>query len=154
MSGACLYLEEFNAGDKFTTLSRTVTETDVVLFAGITGDNNPIHTDQSYAEKLPFGGRIAHGMLGASIAIGLWGRMGLVDGSAIAALSTQWKFMGPVAIGDTIHAEIEVMETKRSSSNPSRGVLTIQYTILNQNGAICQIGSMSTMLRWARADGE
>lgn len=154
MSGTCLYLEEFHVGDKFTTLSRTVTETDVVLFAGLTGDNNPIHTDQSYAEKLPFGGRIAHGLLGAAIACGLWGRMGLVDGSAIAALKTQWTFVGPIAIGDTIHAEIEVIEAKRSSSKPDRGVLTIQYTIVNQNGAVCQIGSMSTMLRWARPDGE
>lgn len=87
------YLEEFKVGDRFTTLSRTVTETDVVLFAGITGDNNPIHTDRTYAESLPFGSRIAHGLLGAGIATGLWGRMGLVDGSAIAALGTEWQLL-------------------------------------------------------------
>lgn len=148
------YLSEFTVGEKFTTLSQTVTETDVVLFAGITGDKNPIHTDQAYAETLPFGGRIAHGMLGASIAIGLWGRMGLVDGSAIAALSTKWKFMGPIKLGDTIHAEIEVIEAKQSSSKPDRGVLTIQYTIINQNGQVCQIGDMSTMLYWNRPENE
>ena len=65
------YLSEFTVGETFTTLSRTVTETDVVLFAGITGDMNPIHTDRSYAETLPFGSRIAHGLLGAGIATGL-----------------------------------------------------------------------------------
>ena len=94
------YLSEFTVGEKFTTLSRTVTETDVVLFAGITGDMNPIHTDRSYADSLPFHSRIAHGLLGAGIATGLWGRMGLVDGSAIAALSTEWKFVGAIKLDD------------------------------------------------------
>ena len=135
-------------GEKFTTLSRTVTETDVVLFAGITGDMNPIHTDRSYADNLPFHSRIAHGLLGAGIATGLWGRMGLVDGSAIAALSTEWKFVGAIKLGDTIHCEIEVLEAKRSKSKPDRGILNIGYTILNQNGQVCQTGSMATMLKW------
>ncbi len=142
------YLSEFTVGEKFTTLSRTVTETDVVLFAGITGDMNPIHTDRSYADNLPFHSRIAHGLLGAGIATGLWGRMGLVDGSAIAALSTEWKFVGAIKLGDTIHCEIEVLEAKRSKSKPDRGILNIGYTILNQNGQVCQTGSMATMLKW------
>lgn len=143
------YLSEFTVGEKFTTLSRTVTETDVVLFAGITGDMNPIHTDRSYADNLPFHSRIAHGLLGAGIATGLWGRMGLVDGSAIAALSTEWKFVGAIKLGDTIHCEIEVLEAKRSKSKPDRGILNIGYTILNQDGQVCQTGSMATMLKWA-----
>ncbi len=142
------YLSEFTVGEKFTTLSRTVTETDVVLFAGITGDMNPIHTDRSYADNLPFHSRIAHGLLGAGIATGLWGRMGLVDGSAIAALSTEWKFVGAIKLGDTIHCEIEVLEAKRSKSKPDRGILNIGYTILNQDGQVCQTGSMATMLKW------
>ena len=142
------YLSEFTVGEKFTTLSRTVTETDVVLFAGITGDMNPIHTDRSYADNLPFHSRIAHGLLGAGIAPGLWGRMGLVDGSAIAALSTEWKFVGAIKLGDTIHCEIEVLEAKRSKSKPDRGILNIGYTILNQDGQVCQTGSMATMLKW------
>lgn len=142
------YLSEFTVGEKFTTLSRTVTETDVVLFAGITGDMNPIHTDRSYADNLPFHSRIAHGLLGAGIATGLWGRMGLVDGSAIAALSTEWKFVGAIKLGDTIHCEIEVLEAKRSKSRPDRGILNIGYTILNQDGQVCQTGSMATMLKW------
>ena len=142
------YLSEFTVGEKFTTLSRTVTETDVVLFAGITGDMNPIHTDRSYADNLPFHSRIAHGLLGAGIATGLWGRMGLVDGSAIAALSTEWKFVGAIKLGDTIHCEIEVLEAKRSKSKPDRGILNIGYTILNHDGQVCQTGSMATMLKW------
>jgi acyl dehydratase len=149
-----LYLEEFKVGDKFTTMSRTITETDVVLFAGLTGDNNPLHTDQDFCEKTPFGGRIAHGMLGASVVIGLWGRMGKVDGSAIAALDTKWKFLSPIKIGDTIHAEIEITQAKQSSSKPDRGVLTVQYTIVNQEGTVCQVGDMTTMLKWARPKGD
>lgn len=143
------YLSEFAVGEKYKTLSQTVTETDVVLFAGITGDKNPIHTDKTYAEKLPFKSRLAHGMLGSSIAIGLWGRMGLVDGSAIAAISTEWKFIGPIKIGDTIYAIIEILEAKQSKSKPDRGILNIGYTIYNQNDEVCQIGSMATMLKWA-----
>lgn len=148
MERAYKYLSEFTVGEKFTTLSRTLTETDVVLFAGITGDMNPIHTDKTYAESLPFKSRIGHGLLVASIAVGLWGRMGMVDGSAIAALSTEWKFVGAVKIGDTIHAEIEVLEAKRSSSKPDRGILNIGYKIINQDGQLCQTGSMATMLYW------
>ena len=110
-------------------LAGDVYKRQVVLFAGITGDNNPIHTDRTYAESLPFKSRIAHGLLGAGIATGLWGRMGLVDGSAIAALSTEWKFVGAIKIGDTIHCEVEVLEAKQSKSKPDRGVLNIQYTI-------------------------
>ncbi|WP_329886798.1 MaoC/PaaZ C-terminal domain-containing protein [Pseudoramibacter sp. HA2172] len=148
------YLNEFKVGDRFTTLSRTVTETDVVLFAGITGDNNPIHTDRTYAEALPFGSRIAHGLLGAGIATGLWGRMGLVDGSAIAALSTEWQFVGAIKIGDTIHCEIEVLEAKRSKSKPDRGILNIGYRIVNQDDKLCQTGSMATMLYWCALEEE
>ena len=130
------YLSEFTVGEKFTTLSQTVTETDVVLFAGITGD------------KLPFGTRIAHGLLGAGIATGLWGRMGMVDGSAIAALDTYWKFVGAIPIGDTIHCEITVKDIKRSEKKPDRGVLNLEYAIVNQDGKVCQTGYMNTMLKW------
>ena len=142
------YLSEFTVGEKFTTLSQTVTETDVVLFAGITGDKNPIHTDKTYAEKLPFGTRIAHGLLGAGIATGLWGRMGMVDGAAIAALDSYWNFVGAIPIGDTIHCEITVKEIKRSEKKPDRGVLNLEYAIINQDGKVCQTGYMNTMLKW------
>lgn len=148
MERAYLYLSEFNLGDTYTTLSKTVTETDVALFAGISGDMNPIHTDQVYAESLPFGMRIAHGLLGASIATGLWGRMGLVDGSTIAALNTAWKFVGAIKIGDTIHCEVTVAGISRSSSKPDRGIITLEYKILNQNGDLCQTGEMSSMMWW------
>lgn len=144
----CLYLSEFNMGDKWITPARTVTESDVTLFAGMTGDNNPLHTNEAHCKKTRFGGRIAHGILVSSIAVGLWCRMGKMDGSAIAALSTQWKFMAPVHLGDTIHCEMEVAGIKRSNSKPQQGVLDIQYTVKNEDDVVCQIGNMQTMLHW------
>lgn len=154
MERAYKYLSEFKVGDVYTTLSRTLTETDVVLFAGISGDMNPIHTDKTYAENLPFGSRIGHGLLCSGIATGLWGRMGLVDGSAIAALSTEWKFVGAVKIGDTIHCECEILDVTRSHSKPDRGVLNLGYKIINQDGQICQTGSMKTMMWWEESSKE
>lgn len=142
------YLEEFHIGDKFTTLSQTVTETDIVLFASITGDKNPVHTDESYVQAQFLGGRMAHGMLSASIAVGLWCRLGFLDCSCIAELESDWKFLGPVKIGDTIHADIEVIGVKRSASKPDRGVLTIQYIVKNQINQICQLGKVSILMYW------
>ena len=141
------YLSEFNVGDTFTTAAKTVTETDVVLFAGITWDLNPIHTDQTYAEKLPFKGRIAHGLLGSSIACGLWGKMGLVDGSAIAALSTEWKFVGAIKIGDTIHCEITVLSCDRSKSKPDRGIVVFGRDVYNQDGKLCMKSTATLMVK-------
>lgn len=149
MERAYKYLSEFKEGEVYTTLSKTITETDVILFAGITGDMNPIHTDKVYAESLPFKSRLAHGLLGAGIATGLWGRMGLVDGSSIAALNTHWEFVGPIKIGDTVHCEVTVSGVKQSHSKPDRGVLTLDYKIINQDGNVCQTGGMSTMMWWA-----
>lgn len=148
MDRAYKYLSEFNVGDTYTTLSKTVTETDVLLFAGISGDMNPIHTDKVYAEGLPFGSRLAHGLLGASIATGLWGRLGLVDGSTIAAIKTDWQFVGAIKIGDTIHCEVTIADVKRSSSKPDRGIITLAYKIINQDGQLCQTGGMSSMMWW------
>ena len=142
------YLSEFTEGEKFTTLAKTVTQVDVSLFAGISGDMNPIHTDAEYAKTLPFGCNIAHGLLGAGIATGLWGRMGMVDGSAIAALDTYWKFVGAIKIGDTVHCDITVAKITRSEKKPDRGVLKLDYEIINQEGKVCQTGYMNTMLWW------
>lgn len=155
MKRTCKYLSEFNVGDKFVSANQTVTETATVLFAGITGNFNPVHMDYTYAQKLPFGQPIAHGLLGAAIATGLWSRLGLVEGSAIAALDTAWSFKGSIKFGDTIHDEVEVIEVRRSSSKPDRGILVVQINVVNQDGKVVQIGKTTAMLRWAPPeDGE
>jgi len=108
-----LYFEEFTLDQKLTTLSRTVSEGDIMNFAGLTGDYNQIHTDAHFAASTQFGQRIAHGLLGLSVAVGLLMRTGVLEGTVIAFREiNDWKFIKPVFIGDTIHALMDVKELK------------------------------------------
>ena len=108
-----LYFEEFETGMRITTPGRTITESDIVSFAGLTGDFNLIHTDAVYSASSPFGQRVAHGLLGLSIASGLGTRTGVLEGTVMAFREiNEWKFVKPVFIGDTIHVVMEVTETK------------------------------------------
>src|SRR5437870_4163650 len=88
------YFDEFEIGASYTTASRTVTEADIVNFAGVSGDFNPLHTDESFARTTPFGTRIAHGMLVASIATGLANQSGLFEGTTIALLTQTLRYTG------------------------------------------------------------
>ena len=108
-----LYFEEFEVGQKILTVGRTVAESDIFTFAGFSGDYNQIHTDAEFAKGIPFGQRVAHGLLGLSIASGLAMRTGVLEGTVIAFREiNSWKFIAPVFIGDTLHVEMEVAETK------------------------------------------
>ena len=108
-----LYFEEFSVGQKITSVARTVAESDILTFAGLTGDYNQIHTDAEFAKGTQFGQRVAHGMLGISIAVGLLMRTGALEGTALAFREiVEWKFVKPVFIGDTLHVEMEVKELK------------------------------------------
>lgn len=146
------YLSEFNVGDKFITDNLTVTETHVVLFSGITKNFNPVHVDQTYAEQKGMGYRIANGMLSASIAQGLWSSMGLVEGTAIAALANTWEYKGTVKFNDTIHSEVTVTEIKRSKSKPDRGIMVVSHSVKNQDGKEVLTGTTTAMLRWEKQD--
>ena len=126
------YFEEFNIGDRDITASRTVTEADIVAFAGLSGDYNPLHTDEELMKNMPFGGRIAHGMLILSIATGLDFRLGLIEGTAIAFLGmNNVRFTNAVLPGDTIHVEEELIR-KRETKDPTRGIITAKFTVKNQ----------------------
>src|SRR4030065_235565 len=106
-----LYFEEFAVGQTIRTPGRTVTEGDIVAFAGLSGDFNLIHTDAIYAATTPFGQRVAHGLLGLSIASGLAVRTGILEGTVLAFREVnEWKFSLPVYIGDTLTVDIEVTE--------------------------------------------
>ena len=108
-----LYFEEFFVGQKVTTVGRTVTEYDVMTFAGLSGDYNQIHTDAEFSKGTQIGQRIAHGILGLSIASGLAMRTGILEGTVIVFREiTEWKFVKPVFINDTIHVELEVKNQK------------------------------------------
>ena len=145
MSG--LYFEQFNVGDQFVTPSRTITETDVVNFAGLSGDYNPIHPDRVFCQDTPFGQPIAHGLLVLSVATGLVSRLGIFDGTAIALLGFEgWRFLKPVLFGDTVHVLVTILE-KRQTSHPERGVLKRRLELINQKGEVVQEGVINLMVR-------
>ena len=139
------YYEDLQAGDEFLTPARTITEADVVIYAGFSGDYNPIHTDEEFAKTTIFGRRILHGPAVFCIATGLVSRLGLVDGTAIAFLGMTWDLKGPVFIGDTIHVRDRVAE-KRLTRKPGRGIVTFAVEILNQRGEVVQSGQWKIML--------
>jgi acyl dehydratase len=142
-----LYFEDFQVGQRFTTPARTVTEADLVNFAGVSGDYNPIHTDAEFAKTTPFGQRIAHGLLVLSMLTGLRQRMGQFEGTLIAWLEIRsYRFLKPVFIGDTVHGETEILE-KRETSKPDRGLLVQRVRVLNQKDEVVQEGEFVTLVR-------
>jgi acyl dehydratase len=145
-----MYLEDFKPGQEFTTPARTVTEADVVAFAGLSSDYNPIHTNAEFAAATPFRQRIAHGVLGLAVLTGLGGRTGMLDGTAIAFLGMEdWKFSGPIFFGDTVHVRMTVTDV-RPSRKPGSGVLKRRMELVNQRGEVVQSGTFVTLVK-ARA---
>lgn len=128
-----LSFDQFNLGDVFVCQARTVTEADTVNFAGLSGDFNPLHTDEEFGKASPMGGRIAHGVLILAIATGQANQLGIFEGTTIALMQQTIKYVGPVKFGDTVHLELKVAE-KKESSKPDRGVVTFDATVLNQQG--------------------
>ena len=143
---AGLYFEAFTVGQKFNTVGRTVREGDLFNFAGLTGDFNQIHTDAAFAAKTQFGQRIAHGLLGLSLATGLIMRTGLLEGTVLAFREiNEWKFVKPFYIGDSIYAELTVAETK-AMPRIGGGALIASVVVKNQNDDICQRGSLNLLV--------
>ena len=141
-----LYFEEFFVGQKVTTVGRTMTEFDIVTFAGLSGDYNQIHTDAEFAKTTPFGQRIAHGLLGLSIATGLIMRTGMLEGTVIAFREIQeWKFVKPIFIGDTVHAVLTVSETK-AMPRIGGGALIAQVEVRNQSNEVLQKGTLNLLV--------
>lgn len=139
------FFDDFEVGETFTTEARTITEDDIVRFADLSGDRHRLHLDEDYAEKTPFGGRIAHGLLGLSIASGLWVWLGLLEESVIAFLGLEWKFVASVRIDDTVRIAVTVKE-KRGSRQSDRGILTLKAVVLNQNDEPVQEGTWTLLV--------
>ena len=143
---AGLYFEEFSVGQSVNTASRTVSEDAIFNFAGLTGDYNQIHTDAEFAKTTPFGQRIAHGLLGMSIGVGLIMRTGLLEGTVLAFREIQeWKFVKPVFIGDTIHAVLTISETK-ALPRIGGGALIAAVEIRNQSDEVLQKGTLNLLM--------
>jgi len=142
-----LYFEDVEVGMRFESPSRTITEADLVNFAGVSGDYNPLHTDETFAATTPYGRRIAHGMLALSVVTGLRQRMGVFDGTILAFLEIRsWRFRRPVFPGDTIRAVTSVAEL-RETSKEDRGVMIQGIEVLNQDDEVVQDGEFVTLLR-------
>jgi len=135
-----LYFEEFQSGQQIVTAGRTITEADIVSFAGLSGDYNQMHVDDAYSKKTAFGQRVAHGLLVTSIVSGLAVQTGVMEGTVIAFREiVEWKFARPVFIGDTIHAVLTVGETK-AMRRIGGGSVSIAIDVLNQGGEIVMKG--------------
>jgi acyl dehydratase len=141
-----LFFEEFEQGKEYVTRARTITEADVVGFAGLSGDFNPLHTDAEFMKASQFGERIAHGMLAASIGTGLSSQMGWFEGTTIALMEVLFRFKGPVKFGDTIRLVMKVRD-KKETSKADRGVLIMEANVLNQRDETVIEGQWTTMMR-------
>lgn len=141
-----MYFEEFQVGQEVITSGRTVTETDIVNFAGLSGDFNFIHTNAVAAQTTPFGQRVAHGMLVASIATGLAVQQGFIDGTTLAFRELTWKFTRPVFIGDTVYVTLKVSETK-SMPRLGGGLVAFDARVLNQQNEVVHKGEMRMLIK-------
>jgi acyl dehydratase len=133
-----LYYEDLNVGDEHLSTARTVTETDVISFAGLSGDFNNMHIDEEFAKKTVFGTRVAHGLCVLSIASGLWFTMPRLATVAFMGLE-DWRFSGAVKFGDTIRITRKLAE-KKEHKRPNMGFLTFEVNVHNQNEEIVQKG--------------
>jgi len=128
-----LYFEDFAVGHKTITRSRTITESDIVNFAGLSGDFIELHMSEEWSRKGPFGKRIAHGLLVLSVSSGLTVQLGQTTDTVIAFYGIdRLRFTKPTFIGDTVHVEKEVLSAERKGTD--RGVITFKTEVLNQNG--------------------
>jgi acyl dehydratase len=138
------YFDEIEVGEEYESPGRTVTETDIVMFAGLSGDYNILHTDAEFMKQSIFGERIAHGLLGLSIQSGLFTRATLPY-ATIALAGLRWKFKGPIKIGDTIRVRARV-SGKKETDKPERGLVTLERRVLNQRDEVVQEGETDLLV--------
>lgn len=146
------YFDELRVGDRFVSRARTVTETDLVAFSGLSGDYAALHTDEEFAKAGPFGARIAHGCLTLSLATGL--EFSLMGNEPLRILAfygmDRVRFIKPVFIGDTIHLEGEVIALEEKDEK--RGVVTVHQEIRNQRGETVAVLDKRTLNKTRAAD--
>lgn len=132
------YFEDFEVGETIVTPARTVTSTDIVNFACLSGDFNEVHTNFEYCKDTQFGQPIAHGPLIYSIMGGLQYASGINDGTLLALLQIDgWKMLNPVFHGDTIRLEQTVVD-KKETSKPDKGVITFERRCMKQDDTVVQ----------------
>lgn len=143
------HFEDLQIGDEYLSPGRTVTEADIVAFAGLSGDYNVLHTDAEFMRSSIFGERIAHGLLGLAIQSGLGTRAVARPFATLAFLGLRWRFKAPIRIGDTIKVRLKVTD-KRETTKPDRGIVVIQRSVTNQRGEVVQEGDTEIMVERRR----
>jgi 3-hydroxybutyryl-CoA dehydratase len=141
-----LYFEEFVVGQEIASPARTMTEADIVVFAGLSGDYNPLHTDAEFAKATPYGQRIAHGLLGLAMASGLAARAGFIEGTAQAFMGLNWKFKLPILIGDTIRLRTKVTRL-RPMPSMGGGLAVFEVSVCNQRDEVVQEGEWTLLIK-------
>ena len=139
---------ELREGMSFRSPGRTITDADLVSFAGLTGDYSELHTSDVYARNSQFGRRVAHGMLGLAYAHGLmWARTGELRETAIAFLGiSDWRFLNPIFVGDTIFVNYRIAELRDSKSRPTQAIATFDVEVVNQDDLVVQSGRKALLL--------
>lgn len=139
------FYEDLQVGEEYESPARTITEADIVNFSAISGDWSPVHTDEEYCKRTPYKTRIAHGLLGLAAVEGLKQRIpAFADVRYMASLYWNYKFTGPILIGDTIRIRVEIA-SKRETKKPDRGIVVEYVTMLNQRGEVVQEGEHGLM---------
>ena len=140
------YFEDWEEGHELWTASRTITEADIMNFAGISGDFNPLHTNEVFAGATPMKSRIAHGMLGVAVATGLANQTRTMEGTTLALMSQTLNYKAPIFPGDTITLRLTVAG-KKMSSKGGRGVVRLKMDLFNQRDEVVTDGEWVLLMR-------
>ena len=139
---------DLHVGMSFRSPGRTITDADLVAFAGLTGDYSELHTSDVYARNSQFGRRVAHGMLGLAYAHGLmWARTGELRETAVAFLGIgDWSFKGPIFVGDTIFVNYRIAELRDSKSKPTQAIATFDVEVVTHDDRVVQRGTNALLV--------
>ena len=140
--------DDLYVGMAFRSPGRTITDADLVAFAGLTGDYSELHTSDVYARNSQFGRRVAHGMLGLAYAHGLmWARTGELRETAVAFLGiSEWQFVAPLFVGDTMFVDYRIAGLRDSKSKPTQAIATFDVEVVNQDGTLVQRGRKALLV--------
>ena len=139
--------EELGHGYRWRSAERTISAENIETFAALTGDHHPQHMNDAYARASPYGARIAHGYLTASLAAGLAYQIGLDDGTSHAILQISWRFPMPVLIGDRIYVDVTLEEVRPSRKYPAMGIVQRTYEVFTQRGDVAAAGDMTILCK-------